>query len=464
MRKSMLMVLTASLALPAGAAEPSKGLTETEQAIAMAAEATDGALALLRFEFENELGSRTLSGQAVCIRPSGVFMTLAMNSNMEREQISKLELVMPGVGGQTHPATLIGIDAETGIGFVQAGGKQTWKAVRFAKSAKLYIGQMVCSAGLMPQTLGNLRSLSVAYVSTMLRAPERLVYVTAGKLTQVGSPVLNKEGQAIGVVWRQVALERQFVALNRQAVPVRTADPQETSFFVPVDEFADAIAEPGRRRKLSWIGVVDLKAVGKDVAGVLKENQHGIQLNRIVPGTPAANAGLKDGDVIVGLNDKPVEALATPLLTARNFYRTIQSMAPGTALKLQVFRDGQTLPKALKTAEMPTRPAEAERFYSAELGLGVRNRVMLDGYLDDSPKSKAMGVIVYAVKRDGPAHWATALQNDVITKVGETAVTSVEAFEVIVKNALADKTRKRLELTVMRGDRQHTLRIPLPSR
>ncbi len=462
MRRTLMLLTVASVAASA-VAQGTEKLSPAEHLLALAAKNTDGAMALVRFTFKNELVTREMAGQGTCIRPSGLFMTLALNAGMEPENIQDLKLIMPGPSGKEYDAKFVGIDRRTGIGFVQAEGKTTWKAVVFAKKADLFIGQRVASVGLMPGDTGNARSLGLAYVSTMILAPERMVYVTGGNLTPVGSPVFDASGKAIGIVQKQRFQLHTFV-INRQPVAAGVRGQEETSFFMPVDEFADAVAEPMKERPLSWVGVVEFKTVGKEKASILEDGQAAIMLQKVVPGGPAADAGLKESDVIVGVNDKPVEVLGTPALTAEYFYRAVLHADVGTTFKFDVLRDDKAVPIVIKTKEMPPWPRDAKRYYSSELGLGVRERVMLDDYLADSPSSKAPGLVVYHVQRDSPAHWAQAMRNDVVVSVSGTPVRTVDTVRQMVEDALKNKLIKKLDMDVMRGDRQQTLKVPLPGR
>jgi S1-C subfamily serine protease len=460
-KRSLIALVVLALYCPAVA------LPDTEKLITVAAQKTDGALAVLSFTLMDELGERPISGQAMCIRPSGLFMSFTFNPAMRPDKLKDFKLTLPGLEGRERgafDAKLVGIDPETGIGFVQALGEHRWPALELAEKANLRVGQPVISAGIMPPDTGNARYFGVAYVSTTIRVPEPQVYVTGGKLTSVGSAVLAADGRVVGFVHRQRALKNLFVPTGRGALPVRTSGQQETSFFAPIDDFRHVLANPGRPRKLSWIGVINFSPVGEATATTRELDKPGVKIAKIVPGTPAGQAKLEDQDVIVGINGRPLEQLGNPELTTQNFERFLIRLPVGTELKLSIFRDGRTFDITLKTAPIPKRRFQAERYYSTMLGLGVRERVMLDEYLEGGPSAKGPGVIVYAVRRGGRAHTSRISNNDLIVSFGGTPVTTVEAFKQAEQRILDDKSIKEAEIEFKRDDRKEMVRVRLPSR
>jgi len=457
-KKSMIMLLVLSAFCPAAA------LADTQQLVAGAAKKTEGAIAVLSFKLTTELGSRPVAGQALCINSSGLFMSVVFDPAVKPDQISEMKLTTPGLGGKSVAAKLVGVDPEMGMGFVQALGEAKWTPLEFAEKADLEIGQEVVSVGLMPAETGYVRYFGAAWVSSLLRIPEKEYYVTGGKLTSPGSPVLTADGKVVGIVHRQQQLSQEFIATDRGAIPVRTTMQYETSFFMPIDELRSIIAGAGKDRKLSWIGVVKFKPVGEDVATAMKLDRPGVMIGATVPDTPAAQAKLQERDVIISMNGQGIEVLGTPELTAQNLDRRLMRMPVGTPVQLSVFRDGNMLDVSLKTAAMPMMWFHAERYYSSAMGLGVRERVALDGYLEGSPDSKAPGVVVYFLRREGPAEGARVRTNDVMVSVAGTSVATVDAFKTVEQRILANPSLKEIELEVMRGETKETLKIKLPNR
>ena len=99
-----------------------------------------------------------------------------------------------------------------------------------------------------------------------------------------------------------------------------------------------------------YLGVL-LAPITQDMAEELKlESRKGALVAAVEKGGPAAQAGLKPGDVIVRVDDKPINDDA-------QLTRAIGQHQPGSILKLEVVREGKVLDMQVKLAQ---RPDEAE--------------------------------------------------------------------------------------------------------
>ena len=131
--------------------------------------------------------------------------------------------------------------------------------------------------------------------------------VNGGGLAAVGSPVFNLDGKAVGVVMYQ---QGQPLLLNdrRAALTSITSPPK---LFVPARDFLLTMQDPPTPQKaveLPWLGAPELKGLTKEVAEALNlKNQPAIQVEYVIPDAPAAKAGLKQGDIILKFNGKPLE-------------------------------------------------------------------------------------------------------------------------------------------------------------
>jgi serine protease Do len=436
---------------------------EADKFLASISAASQNALAFMSCTLEDETsgGKMPLAGQAICINAEqGLFMTLALDARLKPEMLKEFILVPPGQFDKKVKAELVGIDPETGIGFVRATEKYDWKAVSFVSEAKINPGQKVASVGLLAGDAGNVPYLGLAYVSTLLRVPERLYYVTGGKLTAVGSPVFTEDGKAVGIIARQLPLGYSM-ATRQGPTGIELVGRQETSFFLPVEEFAHVlknIPTPGKPKRLGWIGVLRFDPVtpGDYPKTALRADQ-------IIPEMPADKAGLKARDVVVGIDGKDIEKLATPELTVSNFVRQLLRYPVDGTVKLTIMRGTETTPKeiAIKVGELPKRPDEAPRTIDPyKLGVLVREKVDLDQYLDPNPTRDVQGVIVLAVAPDRSAQKAGLQAGDVIQSVDAEKVKTVASLKAALEKAGWNKS---VTLMIARGDKSNvavTVQIP----
>jgi len=449
MKRSILAVLVLLLA-PAWA-PPASGQSETTKLLADVAKATRNALVTVECSYEENEVKVLLTGMGVCYDAAkGEFMTFAFGGSIKPENIKKLRLILPGHDRKSIEAEFLGIRPEARIGFVRAKEKHNWQAVRFAGQSNLSIGQAVVSAGLMPGDPANSRYFGAAYVAASMRTPGVMHYVTAGRLTCVGSPVFRADGLAVGIVQSQPYMQHQM-ATNRGPTNVALRAREESAFFTPVEEFVyvlKRIPRQGRVPRLPWIGA-QIVSVGAGQAELIGVDRPAAQLDQVIPGYPAEKAGLKPGNIIVGFNGKPLERLATPDLVARNLLRQIVRIPSGQTITLTVLRDLKPQDVSLVLTDMPTRPAEAPRYANKALGIILREKVHLDQYLDRSPTARMPGLVVIGVaKREPPIELASG---DLVTMVNDQPVTTVATFKKLVEESLAADPNRPVVVIMRRG-------------
>src|SRR5450432_3410255 len=99
---------------------------------------------------------------------------------------------------------------------------------------------------------------------------------------------------------------------------------------------------------------VHIQDFSPELAKSFNFNQSGgVLIGDVSPNTPASSAGLKKGDVIVKLNGQAVSE-------ANDLRLSISQMAPGTPVKLDIWRDGKTQNYSLTLGELPPDKTAAE--------------------------------------------------------------------------------------------------------
>ncbi len=152
--------------------------------------------------------------------------------------------------------------------------------------------------------------------------------------------------------------------------------------------------------------------------------------------SPAAQAGLGVGDVLVSVNDAAVNDLAA-------FRQMIRAAAPGTSLALTIRRGGATQ-RLTASIDTPSHPLQVsdERPY---VGLA---------YAEPDDR----GAAVTTVTKKSPAEAAGLKVGDVLTKVGETPMTSVSTLSDVLTEK---KAGDALEFTFLRGTEERKVTVTL---
>lgn len=465
MKKSVLaglaMLMTAAMCVAPVAAQT----VDTTKAMADLAEKAKTGMALLRYTVNVGVGVREVSGQAICISDKGMFMTRAMDARFG-QNMSNFKLILPGQNGKVVDANFVGLDVLTGMGFVQAypAEKVTWSPMEFVKSS-MTPGKQVFSVGLFGD-VANTPYVSMAHISALLRMPTQIVYVTGGSLSVPGSPVLNADGKAIGIVGQQVPLSFATLSTDQGSAQLPVGNRLETSFFIPTDEFAHVMTNiPTSVTRLPWIGVDRFEPstqAAKTLAGI-DPNVASITVSGVIAEQPAAKAGLKDHDTIIAVNGKPIEKLASADLIVQTFYNNLLRLPLDSEVTLTVQRLEGPQNIKVKLEAMPKLPSEAKASISQPLGIAVRDKVGLDRYLNPaSPTKDVDGLVVIDIARDGAAARAGLMPGDVVRTLNGQPMTNVDAFKTAIDTFIANVQKNaggELKIVYQRGSQPQETKI-----
>ncbi len=436
------------------------GVTQAQQpataSLKKSAEMATAALARLDYNMVDEiLGSRPRIGQAICIdAANGVFLTGDIRTDIVTKQLQNIKLTPAGQTSTGIDAEILGQDPEQSLTFLKVKGPHKWKALRFSRAAKLDIGDRVISVGLLGPNAGNVPYLGTGFVGAKLRVPHRLYYVAGGELTITSSPVLTVDGRVVGMVRGELPMEQRMQLAPGRWADVATIGRQRTKFFQPVDEFAHVLQDiptPAKPRRLSWVGILRFEIMLEKEAELRGlQGKAAVLVGQVVPDTIAGKAGIKQSDAIIGINGKPVEMLPTPKLVRDNFTRTMRRQKPGQVVKLTIWRSGKPVDYSLKAVPMPTHPYEAKRYYNRDLGLAVRDLVMLDRYGQQGETMMDPGVRVYFAVQKSPAAAGPLAAGDVITHVNNKPVANIASFKAVLDPISKPGSTAGIKFLVMR--------------
>ncbi|HHW18024.1 MAG TPA: PDZ domain-containing protein [Firmicutes bacterium] len=229
--------------------------------------------------------------------------------------------------GKTLPAKVVGSDPATDLAVIKvdASGLPT---AQFGDSSQLKPGQLAIAIG-NPLGMQFKRTVTAGVISGLDRVLKlgdgymRLIQTDAViNPGNSGGPLVNARGEVIGI---------NSSKIDAQAV-------EGMGFAIPSNEvkrIVQQIMETGRvRRARLGISYID-KTTAKLYYPEIKFEK-GIYVFDVVPGGPAAKAGLKKGDIIVEFNGTPVDDAAT-------FWFLIYDSSPGQTVRVKVLRNGQEM-------------------------------------------------------------------------------------------------------------------------
>ncbi len=286
--------------------------------------------------------------------------------------------------GREYPATVKGVDSRTDLAVLKIEEKDL-PYLTFGDSDGLKIGEWVVAIG---NPFGLEATLTQGVVSAKGRQDlgiasyEDFIQTDAAiNPGNSGGPLLNLQGDVIGVNTAIFSRSGGYMGIGL-AIPSRMAQ-----------NVIDQILDTGTVQR-AYLGIV-LQPVDKELSVALGlEKQEGILISDIVKESPAAMAGLVQGDIIVQYNDKTVKNVS-------KFRNDVAMMNPGTDLKLKILRNNKPMTIAVNLGSQKEGEVITAEVIQ-KLGLEVENLTSelaaKLGYSND-----VNGVVISKVKPGSPA-------------------------------------------------------------
>lgn len=327
--------------------------------------------------------------------------------------------------GTKHPATLLGVDPDSDLAVLKVEGKGL-TAAPIGTSGDLMIGETVVAVG---NPFGLSGTVTTGVVSALGRSvPSETQGRTYTDFIQTdasinpgnsGGPLLNIEGKVVGI----------NVAIYAQG--------QGIGFAIPVDRARKVIDDLLRYGEVhaAWIGAVTATITPEEAKRRGHDTQRGALVVRVFAGSPADRAGLRTGDVITAVADRPVDS--------REAFSTFTStLAANSTVTMTIDRDGDLRKVQIRPADPP-----------ADLGLRILQEVA-GLRVADANRS----VVIDGVVSGSRAADIGLREGDVIVAVnGREVRTTRDANTAIIQGA----ERSSMVLSVARGRYVYSLSFPM---
>ena len=333
--------------------------------------------------------------------------------------------------GREYEARVKGRDPQSDVAVIEIEATGL-SALPLANSSRLEVGEWVIAVG---NPFGLSHTVTVGIVSATGRTGlgindyEDFIQTDAAiNPGNSGGPLVNLEGEVVGM---------------NTAIFSRSGGYMGVGFAIPINlakAIASQLIDTGEVTR-GYLGIVIQQLTSGLAESFGIEAGEGILIAQVSEGSPAEQAGLQQGDVIVAYRGEPVSDVGS-------FRNQVSLTAPGSREQLTILRDGErktlsvTIGKLATEGQVAQGPAQS----TDEIGLTVQTLTeQIAGQFDAEPGE---GVVVTEVRTGSIAASAAIEPGTVILQVNRKPVTSAAEFT----RAIRESSREKRALLLIRKD------------
>jgi serine protease Do len=373
-------------------------------------------------QFHGRIPLRMGVGSGVIIDPSGIILTNDHVVDGADEVLVEL------ADGRQLQATDIKTDDQSDLAVLRVKTKQPLPAASLGDSDALDIGDWVIAVGYPFELDSTVSAGIISGKGRVLPSGRRANYLQTDAAINPGNsggPLVNLDGEVIGI---------------NTAIASTSGGYEGIGFAIPVNLAKWVTAQLIKKGEVqrAYLGV-QIREINGELAehlGVLPNS--GVVVGDVFPNSPAATAGLHEGDIIVSFAGKKI---ASP----QQLQEIVERMPAGSKQSIEILRNRedmrmqvavQTLPNDLGIASAPALSREknnsqAASYINPELGFEV---------IDLTPEiakilglTNASGVVITKVQSDSVAAMVGIRAGMVISRVGQKDIHSIAELKTALQ-------------------------------
>jgi serine protease Do len=371
-------------------------------------------------EIEHGLGS------GVIITKNGYIMT----NNHVVDGAKEVKVTLQD--GREFTAKVIGRDPKSDIAVVKIDADNL-PTVQLADSSKVEIGDVVLA-------IGNPFGVGQTVTSGIVSAKDRGNMGIEDYEDFIQTDAAINPGNSGGAL---VDIDGRLIGINT-AILSRSGGSQGVGFAIPSDlarSVMESLVKTGHVTR-GYLGVM-IQNVTPSLADEFQlKNDKGALVSDVVPNGPADKAGLKDGDVVLNFDGKPVT-------DSRWLQLQVAETKPGSKVPVEVLRDGSKKTLDVTVKELPGTQNLAAANSSNDNDTGTLNGVAvadLDQQAHEQynvPKN-VKGAVVTQVDPGSPAAEAGLKSGDVIQEINRKPVKDAQDAVNLTENSESKRTLVRV--------------------
>ncbi|MHC4245316.1 MAG: Do family serine endopeptidase [Planctomycetota bacterium] len=336
--------------------------------------------------------------------------------------------------GREAMGTVVGADPDTDLAVLRIEASDLVPA-KFGDSEESQVGDWVIALG---SPFGLSQTVTAGIVSALGREGVGLArfenYIQTDAAINPGNsggPLANIHGEVVGI---------------NTAISSAAGGNDGVGFAIPsrmVGRIVNDLVDDGTVER-GWLGV-NIQPLDPDLAATFGHDaRSGVLVAGVVKGTPASDAGLRPGDIILDIEGRQTD-------TPAGLARRIADFTPDTEVTIDFLRDGDVLSRVVRLGTRPGAggsPVATTPAANAGPRLGLELAPLDDASREEASLNTRDGLFVRGVLADGPAAAAGIEPGDAILQIDGTSVTSLESFRAALE---ATGTGERVRLLVERA-------------
>ena len=312
--------------------------------------------------------------------------------------------------GRELQAKLVGNDPEVDLAVLKIQSNDKFKAVEFANSDSLKVGQWAIAFG---NPLGLNDTMTVGVVSAKGRSSLGIEKIENFIQTDAAINQGNSGGPLVDINGDVVGINTAIYSPSGGSIGIGFAIPSNLAVNIK-----DSIIKTGKVER-AFLGV-ELQDLNPQLAKQFNlSTSNGVLVTNVTDDSPADKAGLKPGDVITSLNNGKVNG-------ASQLMAEIASLKVGANISIKYIRDGKEQTTSASLVKRADTPVTQTNFSGLALKELTKQEIQKYGY-----PSNITGLIVTGVSANSPAAQIGIQPGMLVRSINKVAINTVTDFQKI---------------------------------
>ncbi|MGD2184479.1 MAG: Do family serine endopeptidase [Desulfobacterales bacterium] len=350
------------------------------------------------------------------------------------ERAGKIKVVLQDE--REFEAAIVGADPDSDLAVLKIDSQKRLPSIEMGSSDDLMIGETVIAIG---NPFGFSHTVTTGVISAVNRSirAEDKVYLDFIQIDasinpgNSGGPLLNINGDLIGI---NTAIYAKAQGIGF-AIPINKAK----KIISDLIQFGEVIQ--------AWIGIT-VQNLDARLASYLKvPGKKGVMVNSVEPQSPANEAGLLEGDIILAIGKKKIASV-------RDYWSIKKAYAAGDSLVARIWRDGEIQAVRVKTRMFPMELAEDLAFRL----MGIRVEDLTKRNRRYYRTAAREGVVISEIDSRSQLAKIGARPGDVIRQLDDTAIENKDDFK---KAVVKYRQKRSLVILLQRGEQGYYITLKL---